>query len=314
MRKILLIFAFALPLSAAAQENQLDEMVKLEPGLVITIKESGVEKKFIVDPMRTTSVTPKGDTLFRLDLGNIYFLPVLKTTQGDVPDGVKAILGRDAFGKRVLTMYNKPSAFSETGFILVSVPYKPRWMPLTSRRDITDNMPPLDELLSGGAVSFDGARGKYYYLPEDKVKQACIKSDVFTDHDGRGWNFPTAKDGEIEHLTTLDFLKKVADIRNGEEWKFLGDKPCVLDFWAEWCAPCKRMNPGVEALAKEYAGLVRVYKINIDEEPELKEYFKAVAIPMFVFIPRVGAPKAVMGSSIEVVHAEMEALLRPKTE
>lgn len=334
MKKLLLCIALCLPLAAGAQKNRYEDVVPMlsydearGSGLFIKAKSAGVEQTFAIEPLRNTSVTREGTTLERLEISPNHFVPSLKTVKGDVPEGVAAILGRDAFRQSVLTINatnrSETSLASEfrwtqtkSMFILLTSPYKPEWMPLASRKTITNDML-LDTLLTEGAVTFDFARGRYYSLALEDVPNLAAKESSIEEPKTTSMKIKinvsdaTGKPtGEIEHLTTLDFLKKVADIRSGEQWKYLGDEPCVIDFWAPWCAPCLRMNPGVEALAREYAGRVKVYKVNIDEEKELKEHFGAVAIPMFVFIPLDGAPRPVMGSSIEVVRENMERLLK----
>jgi len=76
------------------------------------------------------------------------------------------------------------------------------------------------------------------------------------------------------HLTKADFLAKVANYEtNPTEWKYLGDKPCIIDFYASWCGPCKTIAPILEDLAKEYDGQIYIYKINTEEEQELAAAF-----------------------------------------
>ncbi|MCS2499163.1 thioredoxin domain-containing protein [Bacteroides fragilis] len=76
------------------------------------------------------------------------------------------------------------------------------------------------------------------------------------------------------HLTRAEFLKKIADYENhSKEWKYLGDKPAIVDFYADWCGPCKMVAPILEELSKEYAGKIYIYKVNVDKEPELARDF-----------------------------------------
>jgi thioredoxin len=87
------------------------------------------------------------------------------------------------------------------------------------------------------------------------------------------------------NLTKGGFLKRVADYENNpQEWKFLGDKPALIDFYASWCGPCKALSPILDELAKEYAGKVDVYKVNVDDEPELAAQFGVSSIPTLAVV------------------------------
>lgn len=99
------------------------------------------------------------------------------------------------------------------------------------------------------------------------------------------------------HLTTAEFLTKVANYeKNPTEWKYLGDKPCIIDFYASWCGPCKTIAPILEDLAKEYDGQIYIYKINTEEEQELAGAFGIRSIPSILFCPMVGAPQMAQGA------------------
>ncbi len=98
------------------------------------------------------------------------------------------------------------------------------------------------------------------------------------------------------HLTKGGFLKRVADYENNpQEWKFLGDKPAVIDFYASWCGPCRALAPKLEEIADEYAGKVDVYKVDVDAEEELASLFKIRTIPTLLFIPKNGTPQMTSG-------------------
>ena len=84
-----------------------------------------------------------------------------------------------------------------------------------------------------------------------------------------------------------EFTKLVADLSQ-PEWKYLGDKPAVVDFYADWCGPCKAIAPTLEEIAKEYAGELYIYKINVDNDPEIANAFNIVGIPTLLFIPMEG--------------------------
>lgn len=99
------------------------------------------------------------------------------------------------------------------------------------------------------------------------------------------------------HLTQADFLKKVADYKtDSKNWKYLGDKPAIIDFYATWCGPCKQIAPLLDELSKEYAGQIYVYKIDVDKEPELAQQFGIQSIPTIWFVPMKGDPQVSMGA------------------
>lgn len=99
------------------------------------------------------------------------------------------------------------------------------------------------------------------------------------------------------HLTKAEFLTKVANYEtNPTEWKYLGDKPCIIDFYANWCGPCKMIAPILEDLAKEYDGQIYVYKVNTEEEQELAAAFGIRSIPSLLFCPMNGAPQMAQGA------------------
>lgn len=99
------------------------------------------------------------------------------------------------------------------------------------------------------------------------------------------------------NLTKADFLVKVANYEtNPSEWKFLGDKPAVIDFYASWCGPCKMLAPVLEELADEYAGQVDIYKVNVEDEEELASLFGIRSVPSLLFIPLDGEPQMAQGA------------------
>lgn len=121
---------------------------------------------------------------------------------------------------------------------------------------------------------------------------------------------------EIIHLDAKSFKTLVFDYENNKEWKYLGDKPAILDFYADWCGPCKMLAPHLEAIQKEYGGNVQVYKINTDEQKELAGAFGIQSLPTIVFVPVNDKPTAVMGykgkSDIEDVITEVLKVEKPK--
>jgi thioredoxin 1 len=98
------------------------------------------------------------------------------------------------------------------------------------------------------------------------------------------------------HLTAADFREKVFNYETSKEWKYEGSLPAIIDFYADWCQPCKMVAPVLEDLASEYAGKIMVYKINTEEEQELASVFGIQSIPTLLFIPKEGQPQAAMGA------------------
>ncbi|MDD3844405.1 MAG: thioredoxin [Bacteroidia bacterium] len=99
------------------------------------------------------------------------------------------------------------------------------------------------------------------------------------------------------HLTKEDFLTKVANYEaNPTEWKYLGDKPAIIDFYADWCGPCKMVAPILEELAKEYNDQIYIYKVDTEKEQELAGAFGIRSIPSILFVPKEGQPQMAMGA------------------
>lgn len=104
----------------------------------------------------------------------------------------------------------------------------------------------------------------------------------------------------MEHLTLASFQEKICDCgldkKSSAEWKFKGTKPAIIDFYADWCGPCKMVAPVLEQLSKEYEGKVDIYKINTEEQQDLSMLFGISSIPSLLFIPLNGQPQMAMGA------------------
>lgn len=103
------------------------------------------------------------------------------------------------------------------------------------------------------------------------------------------------KKGTI-NLTKEEFIKKIIDYeKNPKEWIYLGDKPCIVDFYASWCGPCKQIAPILEELAVTYKDKIYIYKVNIDAEKELAQAFGIQSIPTLIISPVKGNPSMLRG-------------------
>lgn len=112
-----------------------------------------------------------------------------------------------------------------------------------------------------------------------------------------GDNTTASTIGKPEHLTEKTFKEKIMDYdKNPKQWVFKGDKPAIVDFYADWCKPCRMIAPYLEQLSVEYAGKIDVYKVNTDEQRELAAVFGIESLPTVLFIPLQGNPSSQMGA------------------
>ena len=120
---------------------------------------------------------------------------------------------------------------------------------------------------------------------------ACANNKESKNQNKKGANM------EIVHLTKTEFLNKVYNYEtNPNDWKYEGDKPCIVDFYATWCGPCKALAPVLEELAKEYDGKIYIYKVDVDKEEELAATFGIRSIPTLLWIPKDGKPTVTQGA------------------
>ena len=99
-----------------------------------------------------------------------------------------------------------------------------------------------------------------------------------------------------EELTKQTFQKKIFNYEQNKEWKYEGNLPAIVDFWAEWCAPCRMVAPVLEELSKEYEGKINIYKVNTEHEQELAASFGIQSIPSLLFIPVDEQPQMAAGA------------------
>lgn len=111
-------------------------------------------------------------------------------------------------------------------------------------------------------------------------------------------------------LTNEDFKEKIFNYETSEDWAYKGDLPAIVDFYADWCGPCKMVAPVLEELSKDYEGKIRVYKVNTDEESDVAGVFGVRSIPTILFIPMEGNPQTAMGAlpKVQFVKAIKDVL------
>ena len=101
---------------------------------------------------------------------------------------------------------------------------------------------------------------------------------------------------KLEHLTNETFKEKIFNYETNKEWKFEGNTPAIIDFYADWCGPCKVVAPILEELKAEYGDKLDIFKVNTEEQQELSSVFGIQSIPSLLFIPKEGQPQMAMGA------------------
>jgi len=100
----------------------------------------------------------------------------------------------------------------------------------------------------------------------------------------------------LEHLTLDTFKEKVFNFEANKDWKYEGSVPCMIDFYADWCGPCKIVAPVLEELQKEYGDKLVIYKVNTEDEQQLAGMFGIQSIPSLLFVPVDGQPQMALGA------------------
>jgi thioredoxin len=119
-----------------------------------------------------------------------------------------------------------------------------------------------------------------------------------TNNENKSINIALEKQNEsnMEKLTKEAFLEKVFNYEQNKEWKYEGELPCLIDFYADWCGPCKMVHPILEELSKEYEGKIKIYQIDTEAEQELAAAFGIRSIPSLLFCPTEGQPQMAQGA------------------
>ena len=117
---------------------------------------------------------------------------------------------------------------------------------------------------------------------------------------------------DVQYITTAQFQERIFDYKTEKDWKYKGDKPCVIDFYTTWCGPCKRLAPIMEELSQTYCERVKFYKADTERERELAYVFGISSIPQVLYIPKEGKPMLLKGlyPKEEIVKIIEEFLLK----
>lgn len=117
--------------------------------------------------------------------------------------------------------------------------------------------------------------------------------------------------GKVIHINQSEFIEKVYDYKkNPDKWVYEGSKPAIIDFYADWCGPCRRLSPVLEKLAEKYKDKIVIYKVNTDKERELAAAFGITSLPTLVFIPLEDTPQVSQGAlPQEVLEKGIEEVL-----
>lgn len=126
-----------------------------------------------------------------------------------------------------------------------------------------------------------------------------------------------SEEGKVVQMNKAMFLERVFNYeKNPDTWVYEGNKPAIIDFYADWCGPCKKIAPIMAQLAEEYKDQIVIYKVDTDKERELAQVFQIRSIPSILFIPAEGQPQMTMGALPKAEFEKMikEVLLAPKAQ
>lgn len=116
---------------------------------------------------------------------------------------------------------------------------------------------------------------------------------------------PKIVKGKVVELNNVTFRQLVHDYKSNPKWNYIGDKPSIVDFYADWCAPCRRIAPILDELAYEYADYITIYKVNVDYEAELAQTYNIQSLPTLLFIPINADPVLQIGAYSKTDYKNM---------
>lgn len=120
-------------------------------------------------------------------------------------------------------------------------------------------------------------------------------------------SFAAAQNSLVKHINQDEFRAQICDFVQSPTWQYKGKKPCVIDFYATWCGPCRTISPFLDKLSVKYKDQIDVYKIDVDKNRDLAQAFGATSIPLLIFVPFNGEPQANRGALPE---AELENAIK----
>ncbi|MDR1879863.1 MAG: thioredoxin [Tannerellaceae bacterium] len=137
----------------------------------------------------------------------------------------------------------------------------------------------------------------FFFLPVFLLAGCTVSAARSDNKEGKEEKVEKAAGGEVIVLNKSDFLTKVFNYeKNPDKWVYEGDKPCIIDFYADWCGPCRKVSPVLKELAAQYEGRIVIYKVDVDKEQELARAFGIQSIPTLLFIPKEGDPQMAQGA------------------